>query len=409
METITLSGLTTFIRRVFALNLPEPVWLTAELAQVGSSRGHTWLTLVEKSESDDSIIAQMDAVIWEGVRKKIQKAHGAKILKGVLQEGMSVRLRVTASFHERYGLKLVVEDVDPDHTMGALEKRRQTILAALAKDHLLDRNARIDLPPVLQRLAVISSETAAGLADFRRQLKENPYGYVFKQELYPAAMQGRQTAEEILTRLRQITRRSAEYDAVVIVRGGGGKTDLAAFDDEGLCRTVSGVPLPVLTGIGHEIDETILDRVVHRSLKTPTAVAAFLVDHTLQAELKVLQLGSSLELSARNTFFAHQERLQRFAQDIHQTARYSIQSSHLRTTALKERLYNLAENGIASSRAAMDHHESLLKALHPETTLARGYALVSQDGRLVTSANDLRVGEVEVRLRDGKVRLQKEP
>ncbi|WP_116108993.1 exodeoxyribonuclease VII large subunit [Lewinella sp. IMCC34191] len=407
METITLSGLTTFIRRVFALNLPEPIWISAELAQVSESRGHTWLTLVEKSEENDTVVAQMDAVIWSGTRKKIEKVHTRKLVRGVLQEGMSVRLRVTASFHERYGLKLVVEDLDPEHTLGALEQRRQATLTALSADGLLDRNAALALPPVLQRLAIISSETAAGLADFQRQVSENPYGYVFRQELYPAAMQGAATAEEVITRLRQIKRRRSEYDAIIIVRGGGGKTDLAAFDDELLCRAVADAPLPVLAGIGHEIDDTVLDRIVHRSLKTPTAVAAYLIDQMLRAEMQALQLGRAIHNRAERIIHSEGEKLTLAMNEVDRKARYSLQTAYLRTAAMEEKLRSLREAGLRTAAVQLDHAEKLLTALRPETTLARGYAMVVQDGKLITDAAAIHPGEVEIRLRKGKARLQK--
>ena len=408
METLPLSALTTFIRRVFALNLPEPVWVAAELAQVSEARGHTWLTLVEKSAQDDSIHAQMDAVIWSGTLKKLGKLHKPALLRSVLQEGMSVRLRVTASFHERYGLKLTVEDLDPAHTVGVLEQRRQATLQSLSADGILDRNAALPLPPLLRRLAVISSETAAGLADFRRQLAENPYGYTYTQDLYPAAMQGFQTVEEVSRRLRQIVRRRSEYDAVVLVRGGGAKTDLAAFDDESLCRTVAEAPLPVLAGIGHEIDDTVLDRVVHRSLKTPTAVAAFLVDHTVRAEFRLLQLGRAVESIATQSLFRRSECLQGLGNQVRESARSSLQAALLRTGALEEKLHVLADRNLQLARERLAHQERLLRALRPETTLARGYALLSQHGKLIVDPAELTAGEVHVRLREGRTTLRKE-
>ena len=190
MDTLPLSQLAAFIRRVFALNLPEAVWVSAELAQVSTSRGHTWLALVEKESAGDAILAQLDAVVWAGGRKRMEKAHGPKLVRDLFQEGMSVRLQVTASFHERFGLKLIVEDIDPAHTIGSLERRRQATLEALAADGLLDRNAALPLPPVPQRLAVISSDTAAGLADFQRQLIDNPYGYRSAQSFTPPPCRG---------------------------------------------------------------------------------------------------------------------------------------------------------------------------------------------------------------------------
>ncbi|MBB4077717.1 exodeoxyribonuclease VII large subunit [Lewinella aquimaris] len=408
MDTLPLSQLAAFIRRVFALNLPEAIWVSAELAQVSGSRGHTWLTLVEKAPDSGEITTQLDAVVWASALKKIRKEHTSRVIDGLLREGMSVRLKVTASFHERFGLKLIVEDVDPAHTIGSLEKARQATLEALSRDGILDRNASLPLPPVLQRLAVISSDTAAGLVDFDRQLRENPYGYVFHTDLYGAAMQGVQTGEEISSRLRQIARRRDEYDAIVIVRGGGGKTDLAAFDEEQLCRAVAAAPLPVLVGIGHEIDTTVLDRVVHRSLKTPTAVAAFLVDSLLRAEAGLLALGRSVATIVDHLGNQQANRLDRLQSGIHQTALASVSAAHLRAAAQEKQLNDAARRAVATTRLQLNHYDKLLEALHPTTTLNRGYALVSQAGRLIVDPAAVNTGPVEVRLRNGKVVLRKE-
>ena len=276
LKTYSLSELTSFIRRVFALNLPEAVWVTAELGQVNESRGHYWLTLVEKGEQD-AIAAQLEGVIWASQLQLLQRNYGIKLLRDLLQDGMSIKLKVTTSFHPRYGLKVVVEDVDPSFTIGELERKRKAVLEQLAKEGLLQKNASLPFPVLPQRLAVISSETAAGLADFRQQLAQNPYGYQFRVRLFSAAMQGGNTSSEILTRLRQISSQGDSFDAVVIIRGGGGRTDLAAFDEASLCRAVAAYPLPVIVGIGHETDESVLDQVAARSLKTPTATATFLI------------------------------------------------------------------------------------------------------------------------------------
>jgi exodeoxyribonuclease VII large subunit len=407
LETLPLSTLAHFIRRVFALNLPEAVWVSAELAQVSESRGHTWLTLVEKDADRDEIVAQLDAVLWAGRLKRLRKEHSAKLLRGVLQEGMSVRLQVTTSFHERYGLKLVVENIDPDHTIGSLERRRQQTLTALSIDGILDRNARLPIPLLPQRLAVISSDTAAGLADFNRQLTENRFGYRFQTELYTAAMQGLQTVEEIMQRLRRITRRSDEYDCIVIVRGGGGKTDLAAFDDELLCRAVADAPLPVLAGIGHEIDDTVLDRVVHRSLKTPTAVAAYLVEQLQYAEGQILNLGRDIATTGTQAVHQKSAELSRYRSVAYQSATALLRSAHLRSAALEKDVFAAARRSVTAAKLQLENQHKLLTALRPETTLARGYALLSQEGRLVTSPDELKPGKVEVRLREGRTTLEK--
>ncbi len=407
MDTLPLSQLAAFIRRVFALNLPEAVWVAAELGQVSTSRGHTWLTLVEKQAEGDAIVAQLDAVVWASGLKRMNKLHGPKLVRDLFQEGMSVRLQVTTSFHERFGLKLIVEDIDPAHTIGSLERRRQATLEALAADGLLDRNANLPLPLVPQRLAVISSDTAAGLADFQRQLDENTYGFAFATELYPAAMQGVQTGEEVTARLRQIARRRHEYDLIVLVRGGGGKTDLAAFNEEAICRALADAPLPVLAGIGHEIDDTVADRVVHRSLKTPTAVAVYLIEQLLRAESHALHLGRSIAITAGQLRTQEATRLVRYAGEVDRAAAASLQTAHLRAAALLDELQRTARQSVAVTQQRLDHYGVLLDALRPETTLARGYALVSQHGKLVTDPDMVEPGEVTLRLRDGRIKLQK--
>jgi exodeoxyribonuclease VII large subunit len=406
--TYQLSDLTNFIRRVFALNLPEPVWVAAELAQANISRGHCWLTLVQKEAESDEIKAQLEAVVWANKLRELQGTHGLKLTNGLLQQGMSVRLRVSTSFHERYGLRLVVEDIDPTHTIGALERRRQQTLENLAADNLMNRNAEVPLAIVPQRLAIISSDTAAGLADFREQLEGNPYGYRFQLRMFNAAMQGVQTSPEITSRLREIRRNWPDsFDAVVIVRGGGGRTDLAAFDDEPLCRAVAEFPLPVLVGIGHETDETVLDRVAHRSLKTPTATAVFLIERLAQAEARLLQLGRGISLAGRNQLLASTLELNRQANTVRQAAGQSLLNEHHRLDRLAVELNQLPKRVLTAANDQLSHYEQLLAALRPETTLARGYALVSQEGRLITNPGDLVEGEVDVRLKEGRVKLKK--
>jgi exodeoxyribonuclease VII large subunit len=406
-ETYQLADLTNFIRRVFALNVPEPVWVAAELAQANDSRGHRWLTLVQKDPDTDQIIAQLEGVAWNNKLRELRQNHGVRLIDGLLQQGMSVRLRVSTSFHERYGLRLSVEDVDPAHTIGELERRRQLTLQRLSAEDLLDRNARLPLALAPQRLAVISSDSAAGLADFRQQLEANPYGYQFKIKVFTAAMQGVQTSPEIIRRLREISRNWADgFDAVVIVRGGGGRTDLAAFDEEQLCRAVAEHKLPVIVGIGHETDETVLDRVAHQSLKTPTATAVFLIEQSLRTEGHILQLSRRISQSARQLIAWERPRLDRLAQANGQLAQGALVTESHRLDRLEADLQRLPRTALASADDQLRHLEQLLTALRPETTLARGYALVSQEGRLVVSPEDIRGGELEVRLKDGRLKVR---
>jgi len=406
--TYTLANLASFIRRVFALNLPEAVWVTAELAQANESRGHLWLTLVEKDPEGEAVVAQLEGVVWATQLRQLQRQYGIKLVQDLFQDGMSVRLKVSTSFHARYGLRLVVEDLDPAHTIGALEQQRQATLAKLETAGLLGRNGKLTLPLAPQRLAVISSDTAAGLADFRRQLAENPYGYAFKTTLFPAAMQGAQTSTEITARLRQIARRQTDYDVVIIVRGGGGRIDLAAFDEEALAIAVAEFPLPVLVGIGHETDASVLDQVAYRSLKTPTATAVFLLDQLARTEYRVLQLGRAIEQSGRTLLQVEQPRLARFEELSHQLGAGALRTEAVRLEGVERALATLPQRALASATQRLEHLEQLLHALRPETTLARGYALVSQDGKLITDPEQLAEGAVELRLKAGRTKLLKE-
>ena len=408
MNTLALSELATFIRRVFALNLPEAVWVTAEVASSHESRGHRWLTLVEKDAEGSGIVAQLDAVIWSGTLATLRQTHGSKLTQGVLAQGRSVRLQVTTSFHERFGLKLVVTDLDPDHTLGSLARIREATLAALQTDGLLDRRAALPFPTLPQRLAIISAEGAAGYADFRRQLAENPYGYRFTYDLYAAAMQGTQTTGEVVTRLRQIARRADAYDCIVLIRGGGGKTDLAAFDEEVLCRALAGAALPVVTGIGHEVDETVADRVVDRSLKTPTAAAVFLVERLLGAEGETIRLGRQIARYATEQINRRADRLRTDSTRVAQSVEVILQRSHLRSAAQLSEIERSSRQATATADRQLKHQETLLEALRPETTLARGYALVSQAGKLVTAPENLGAGPVDVRLKEGRTVLRKD-
>ena len=405
--TYQLSELTDFIRRVFALNLPRAVWIAAEIGQASVSRDNVWLTLVQKTPDESSVLAQLDGVIWKRQLTKLQRTHGIKLLRDLLQNGMSVRLKVVTSFHQRYGLRLVVEDLDPGHTLGALEQRRRRTLERLSAEGLLGKNGLLRLPPTPLRLAVISSNTAAGLADFQDQLTNNPSGYQFAIKLFTAAMQGARTGTEIISCLNRIKGWPDQFDAIVVVRGGGGRTDLAAFDDEDLARYVADYPLPVITGIGHETDDAVIDRVAHTALKTPTAAAVFLLNRVGQAETQLLRTARSIHLSATTNLNYALPALGRLRQTILHTAAGAIDREHLRLTDRQRQLNRLPAQRLREATSRLDALEQLLGTLRPERTLERGYALVSQDGRLITKPTDLRAGEVEVRLKSGRTTLIK--
>lgn len=285
----SLLELNEYIRQVLILNFSEAIWVSCEISQVNQSRGHFWMDLVEKDLLTDAVSAKSSAVLWRRDYLRLQMELGTS-LDSILQDGMQVLLKVKINYHEAYGMKFIVEEIDPGYTLGQLEIKRQETILKLRKKGLFELNTSLKLPKVIQRIAVLSSETAAGLQDYLVQVKNNQYGYQFENQLFATAMQGKGVEKEMRSRLKSIERRRDEFDAVVIIRGGGARLDLSAFDGYGLCEIIAKFPLPILTGIGHDVDETVVDLVAHTALKTPTAVADFILNHnaTFEGEMQHL-------------------------------------------------------------------------------------------------------------------------
>lgn len=398
----TLFDLNEYIRQVLALNFAAPVWVQAEVMQVKFSRGHCYLDLVQKGEDNDDILAQAQAVIWSRQLFTLQSKLGSSF-QSLLQPGTEVLLQVEVTFHERYGLKLMVQDIDESYTLGKLELQRRKTIEKLQKAGLLERNKRLPLPPVIQRVAVISSEEAAGYQDFIDQLRQNAYGYAFQTRLFNAAMQGVKVVDEITERLGSI--QPGEFDVVVVIRGGGARLDLAAFDDYLLCEAVANGALPVLTGIGHEVDETVLDMVAYRSLKTPTAVAEYLILHNVQFEASLLEAGREIHLMATDFIHSSQKSLEGLSRLLHAEYRRIIQNQALMLDFIAKELPGATRNVFKTQQAHLDSIEAQLSLLDPASVMKRGFAIVQKAGRLVTSAGQLSKGDqMETVFADGKVK-----
>ncbi|HHS95908.1 MAG TPA: exodeoxyribonuclease VII large subunit, partial [Phaeodactylibacter sp.] len=306
MKTYSLYEINEFIRRTIALNFPRPIWIEAEIAQANRSRGHLYLQLIQKDEDSEEVLAKSDAVIWASTFVQLKRKLG-RGLDGLLQEGIQVKVAARLEFSERYGFKLIIFDLDPIYTIGQVEKQRLENLARLEKKAYTRMNAEIPLPPVLQRIALITAKTAAGYQDFITTLQHNPYGYAFEVQLFPTAMQGKNAAPEIIQQINEI-QKLATFDAIVITRGGGARLDLMAFDDYHLNVAVAKCKYPVLVGVGHQTDTTILDLIACRSLKTPTALAEFLISYQMDFESAILMLAKEIhalgltQLSRDNAF-----------------------------------------------------------------------------------------------------------
>ena len=405
MTTISLFGLQTFLRQVVALNFPEALWVRCEIAQLNKSRGHVYLDLVEKDEAENEPIAQASAAIWQNTLKRLQSKLGATNLNPLLQAGVEVLLRVKVEYHERYGLKLVVEDIDPSYTLGKLEQRRRQLYEQLQAQGLMGKNAQIPLRPVLQRIAVISSETAAGYQDFLQHLGENVYGYAFKTTFFAAAVQGVQVEAEVLKQLRAVQRQATRFDAVALIRGGGAKLDLAGFDSLALCQAIADFPLPIFTGIGHDVDETLVDLVAHRALKTPTAVADFLIQHNLHFESQLVELSQYLRYAASENL--HEAQLQLLSNV------QSLQSApSLLLARQKDQLQRIAAELPLTLRyqqreqwQKIEQMEQICQLLSIEGTLQRGFSITLREGKPLASANLIQPGDVlDTQFKDGTVR-----
>jgi len=403
LETYRLFELQEYIRRTIALNVPEPVWVRCELAQVRESRGHRYLELVEKDDESEALIAQASAVIWQRTYRSIRRQRG-KQLQEVLREGMSVLLKVRVDFHERYGLKLMVEDVDPSYTMGELEIRRRAIMERLQAEDLLGKNRSVALPLVLQRIAVLSAESAAGYADFKEQLTNNPYGFRIEWTLFPTAMQGQQVESEMLQQLRKIERHRHLYDAIVVIRGGGARLDLAAFDRYELAATMAQASLPVLTGIGHEIDETVLDHVVHAALKTPTAVAEFIVQHNARFDAGLWEAGQWVGRRVQQMLTSEALQLDRTTGILKDVTYRHVRQRSDQVAFAKKQLPFLVRTKLKEATVLLDFQEQVSSLLSVEGTLRRGFSITFRSGHPITAATEVKKGDtLTTEFQDGRV------
>lgn len=289
-QNYSLSDLMSELQMVIRSSFDHSYWVVAELANVsGSARGHMYMELVEKS--NHQIIAKARANLWSSRRQQIMRAF-EDVTKETVKTGMKVLLQLSVDFHSVYGLSFQVLDIDPSYSLGELERQKQETIKRLREEDLLDFNKQYVLPAALQNIAVISSESAAGFQDFMNQLEQNTNNYQFNVKLYPAIMQGDKAPESIILALEKLEATGIEYDALVIIRGGGSNLDLACFDDYSLNARLAQSYFPIFSGIGHERDQSVTDMIAHTRLKTPTAVAEHIIQHNFDFESKIKDLFS---------------------------------------------------------------------------------------------------------------------
>lgn len=376
-------------------------WVEAELSECRESRGHCYMELIQKDEQTATPIAKASAKCWANkwltIRPYFERTTGQQ-----LHAGMKVLLQVYPQFHEAYGFSWIVTDIDPTYTLGDMARKRQEIIQKLKAEGVFDLQKELQLPVFCQRIAVISSQTAAGYGDFCNQLTDNPYGFKFETQLFPAIMQGEGVEQSIISALEQIY--DMPFDCVVIIRGGGATSDMSGFDTLALAENVANFPIPIITGIGHERDESILDMISHTRVKTPTAAAALLIDH-LKGVLETIEGAQSMithyvqqKLSIANS------QLSIISEAIPRLFSIVKTRQEAKIDALYTRLPMLIERRLTSERHRLQLMDEKLKALDPTLLLARGYSITMHNGRAVKDASQLPPGaEIETRLAKGTI------
>jgi exodeoxyribonuclease VII large subunit len=377
----TLHTLNALVREAIAAELPDEYWVEAELSECRESRGHCYMELVEKDETSNTPVAKASAKCWKQTWAMVQP-YFERTTGQPLRAGMKVLLKVYPQFHEAFGFSWIVTDIDPNYTLGDMAQRRQQIIAQLKAEGVFDLQRELVIPRFCQRIAVISAATAAGYGDFCRQLEENEYGLVFYPTLFPAVMQGEQVEQSVIAALNRINGHADDYDVVVIIRGGGSTSDMSGFDTLSLAENVANFPLPIITGIGHDRDECVLDMVSNTRVKTPTAAAAFLIAHladTLQ-HLNDLQQRLSFMLTMFKTNFEHQLDQQ------------------------YERICHAIQQRIIQERHHLEMVEQHTALLDPALLLRRGYSITLFHGKAVRDPQQLKAGdEIETRVEKGVI------
>ena len=405
-QHITLSELQRHIKQALESALPLPVWVAAEVSELKVNySGHCYMELVEKSEPTKGGTAipraQARAVIWRSQYAMLASYFEAET-GSRLAVGMKILAKVMVSYHELYGLSLQIINLAASYTLGEVERQKQMTIAQLQRDGVWDMNREVELPLLTQRIAVVSSSAAAGYRDFCNELREG--GYAFRLTLFDAVVQGQAAEESICRALADVAQRQEEFDAVVLIRGGGSASDLSCFNSYRLCSYVAQFPLPVITGIGHDKDTSVADLVAHTPLKTPTAVAAWLTERMAQQDGWLEEAAMRLAEAATRATQREQLRLERMSGEVMRLGGTYCERAQARLAMLREQLSAEVARFIDRRQMFLATAEGVVEGRKPDNILRMGFAIVRCDGRAVSSAEALAGREVEIELAKGKVK-----
>lgn len=393
MEAMTLQELNGRVKSTLQFEMPDAYWVQAEISGISpSGQGHCYLELVQKDSTGRTFLAKAKANVWRNTWLRI-KPYFEQQAGEPLKVGMKVLLQVTVSFHEVYGYSLVVQDIDPTYTVGDMARRRREILMQLEKDGVIGLNRELDIPALPQRIAVISSATAAGYGDFCDQLSNNVYGFRFYVKLFPALMQGEDVERSVISAMDAVASRRDDFDVLIIIRGGGAVSELSCFDSYDLAFNIANFPLPVITGIGHERDDTVADTVAHTKVKTPTAAAEYLINKVFDTASELENITRRMSDAINNRMNAEKLRIERLTQKLPSL----FAMVKVRREQILENLWNRAVTGVSNVMTAQIHKLELMEksvaAADPVIILKRGYSMTRLNGRVVKGVADLHKGD----------------
>jgi exodeoxyribonuclease VII large subunit len=426
-QGITLFELNQSIKNALQSAMPASTWIIAEISELNVNRtGHCYLELIEKSKEGAQTIAKARATIWSSTYRML-KPYFETTTGHEFSAGLKVLLNASVEFHEVYGISLNIKDIDPAYTIGDIEKRRREIILKLEREGVFTMNKELEFPVVPQRIAIISSATAAGYGDFVDQLENNPYNYKFYHKLFPAVMQGDGTENSIVEALEKIYVYEDLFDVVVIIRGGGSKSDLNSFDSYWIAYNITQFPLPIISGIGHERDDTIVDLVSHTRCKTPTAAAEFLIEKTVEFDSMLEEMKNNFTEIVDEILTEHADDLTSFVSRFAPAVQTAIMTEQNRLEIAMQRTLFSTKNFFDSANNQLENISPILKSacknytsqtrhhleilhtqnilLNPFAILQRGYSVTTKNGKIIKDSSQLNEGDnLETLLNKGKVR-----
>ena len=409
---LSLRQLNLMVRDAIESALPDEYWVEAELSECRENSGHCYMELIEKDELSNTPVARASAKCWRQTWGMV-KPYFERVTGQPLRAGMKVLLQVYAQYHEAYGFSWIVSDIDPTYTIGDMARKRQEIIRQLKEEGVFDLQRELRLPTFAKRIAVISAKSAAGYGDFCHQLEDNEYGFRFEVTLFPAIMQGEQVEQSIIAALNQIyelqsnhiSSLTSHFDCVVILRGGGATADLSGFDTLALAENVAQFPLPIITGIGHDRDESILDMVSNTKVKTPTAAAALLIDNLLRVLERLDDASQRITYAVNQRINSQKSRIVTMMSLIPTLALRTLSDSKHRIEIMESRLPVAIERRFTDQKHRIERLSILLQGFDPQLLLSRGYSITLHNGKAVRDPKLLNPGdEIETRVEKGTIK-----